>query len=39
MVEKVGLDNDEILALLEENINLEFNPGTKYSYSNSIILF
>ena len=32
---KVGLDNDEILALLEQKNKLEFNPGTKYNYSNS----
>ena len=31
----VGLDNDKIIELLEEENELEFSPGTKYNYSNS----
>ena len=31
----VGLDNDKIIELLEEQNELEFSPGTKYNYSNS----
>ena len=32
---QVGLDNDKIIELLEEQNELEFSPGTKYNYSNS----
>ena len=31
----VGLDNNDIMKLLEKQNNLEFRPGTKYNYSNS----
>ena len=32
---QVGLNNDKIIELLEEQNELEFSPGTKYNYSNS----
>ena len=32
---QVGLDNDDIIKLLEKQNYLEFSPGTKYNYSNS----
>ena len=32
---QVGLDNDKIIELLEEQNELEFSPGTRYNYSNS----
>ena len=31
----VGLDNNDIMKLLEKQNDLQFKPGTKYSYSNS----
>tara|TARA_Y100001935_G_scaffold203283_1_gene171893 strand:- start:342 stop:1370 length:1029 start_codon:yes stop_codon:yes gene_type:complete len=31
----VGLDNNDIIKLLEKQNDLQFKPGTKYSYSNS----
>ena len=34
-LKQVGLDNDKIIELLEEQNELEFSPGTKYNYSNS----
>ena len=33
--QRFGLDNDDILALLEKQNSLGFSPGLKYSYSNS----
>jgi len=32
---RVGLDNDDALALLADQVDLNFTPGTDYSYSNS----
>lgn len=32
---RVGLDNNDIIELLEKQEGLEFKPGSKYSYSNS----
>lgn len=32
---RVGLDNNDIIDLLEKQDSLEFKPGTKYRYSNS----
>lgn len=32
---RVGLDNDDVMALIEKQEDLGFAPGSKYSYSNS----
>lgn len=32
---QVGMDNDDIIVLLEKQEELAFKPGSKYSYSNS----
>lgn len=32
---QVGLDNDDVIKLLEKQEDLAFRPGSKYSYSNS----
>jgi len=32
---QVGLDNDDVIALLEKQEELNFTPGSRYAYSNS----
>lgn len=32
---RVGLDNDDVIELLEKQENLNFTPGSEYAYSNS----
>ena len=32
---QIGMDNDEVIELLEKQEELAFEPGSKYSYSNS----
>ncbi len=33
--QRFGLDNDDVLELIEKQESLGFNPGSKYSYSNT----
>lgn len=33
--QQMGMDNDDVIALLEKQNELVFKPGSKYSYSNS----